>query len=247
MKSVWFRRFGAASDGAVKLVCFPHAGGAASSFLPLSRALSGRLDVLAVQYPGRQDRRREEPFDRIDLLAEALAEEVRPLTGEPYAFFGHSMGALVAYETLRRLGRDGLPAPLHLFVSGRGAPVPRPSVHDMLDSDAEVLAAVRGLGGTGVGVLDDPELRAMVMPALRADYRALGAYRWSAAEPLSVPVTALIGDSDPVVTVDEAAAWHDRTTGDFGLRVFTGGHFYLDAHLRDVADLVATGLLAAKT
>ncbi|GHB07927.1 thioesterase II family protein [Streptomyces termitum] len=244
MNSIWFRRFGTAPDGAVKLVCFPHAGGAASSYLPLVKALAGRLDVLAVQYPGRQDRRRERPFDSVDALAGALAEEVRPLTGGAYALFGHSMGAVVAYETLRRLLRDGLPAPRRLYVSGRGAPAPRPHVNDVLTTDAEVLAAVRALGGTVPDVLDDPELREMVMPALRADYGALGAYRWSGGAPLPVPVTALVGDRDPVVDTAASAGWRAHTTGGFDLRVFPGGHFYLDAHAAGVADLVVEGLAA---
>ncbi|GGY84610.1 thioesterase II family protein [Streptomyces omiyaensis] len=250
MNSIWFRRFAAAPGPAfdghpvTKLVCFPHAGGSASSYLPLARGLSGRLDVLAVQYPGRQDRRQERPFTDIHALADAVAEELRPLTGEPYALFGHSMGALLAYETLRRLAGGGAPAPRRLFVSGRGAPGPRANVHDALTTDAQVLTAVRALGGTGAGVLDDPELREMVMPALRADYRALGAYRWPGAVPLSVPVTALVGDADPVVSVDAVAGWSDRTDGPFDLRVFPGGHFYLDAHTPEIADLVVTGLLA---
>ncbi|MFJ7272317.1 thioesterase II family protein [Streptomyces sp. NPDC099050] len=229
----------------MRLVCFPHAGGAASAFLPLSRALGGRLDVLAVQYPGRQDRRREEPYRGIAAHADAIAEAMDPLTDGPYALFGHSMGAVLAYETARRLAAAGRPGPLRVFLSGRGAPSPRPGAHDRLGSDTEILNAVRGLGGTGHTVLDDPELLAMVMPALRADYGALGAYRWTAGSPLVSPLTVLVGDADPVVAVDEAAAWHDHTTGDFDLRVLPGGHFYLDDRTDEVRDIITTSLLVA--
>ncbi|MFG2896297.1 thioesterase II family protein [Streptomyces zaomyceticus] len=245
MDSTWFRRFSAAREDAVRLVCFPHAGGAASAFLPLSRALGEHLDVLAVQYPGRQDRRREEPYGSIAAHADALAEAVEPLTGEPYALFGHSMGAVLAYETARRLAAAGRPEPRRVFLSGRGAPSPEPGVHDRLGSDAAILGAVRGLGGTGPAVLDDPELLAMVMPALRADYGALGAYRWDGGAPLACPVTVLVGDADPVVAVEEAAAWHDHTAGGFDLRILPGGHFYLDERTEEVRDIVTTGLLAA--
>lgn len=229
----------------MRLVCFPHAGGTASTFLSLSRALGEHLDVLAVQYPGRQDRRRDDPYRSITAHADALAEAMGPLTESPYALFGHSMGAVLAYETARRLATAGRPGPRRVFLSGRGAPSPLPSTHDRLSNDTEILTAVRGLGGTGHTVLDDPELLAMVMPALRADYGALGAYHWSGGPPLSSPVTALIGDADPVVTVDEAAAWHNHTTGPFDLRILPGGHFYLDDRTDDVRDIITTSLLVA--
>ncbi|MET7718817.1 alpha/beta fold hydrolase [Streptomyces sp. NPDC005407] len=247
MHSEWLRRFGPASDNGIRLFCFPHAGGSASAFLPLTRALSalsGEVDVLAAQYPGRQDRRREPPVESITGLADALADEIRPLSGRPYAFFGHSMGAVVAYETARRLTQRGAPRPLRLFLSGRGAPAERPYTHDRLMHDAAVLAAIRRLGGTASRVLDDPEVLAMVMPALRADYGALGSYDWRPGAPLTAPVTVLIGDSDPVVTVDEAAAWCNHTSGGCELRVFPGGHFYLDGLADELAAVVLAGLPA---
>ncbi len=241
--SEWFRRFGPvggqspqAGDG-TRLFCFPHAGGAASAFLALARTLAPAVDVLAVQYPGRQDRRSEEPFTDIGRLADALADEVRRTGPAPYAFFGHSMGAVLAYETARRL--TDMPGPVHLFLSGRAAPGPTPNPHDQLGSDAEVLAAVRKLGGTTATVFDDPEILEMVMPTLRADYRALSSYTWTAGPALDVPFTVMVGDSDPVVTVDEASAWSRFTTARTDLRVYGGGHFYLDGSVAAVAGTVA--------
>ncbi|MEV7727463.1 alpha/beta fold hydrolase [Streptomyces sp. NPDC087917] len=242
--TTWLRRFGPAPADRPVLVCLPHAGGAASAYLPLSRALAGGLDVLAVQYPGRQDRRREQPFTALTDLADAVARAVAPLTGRPYAVFGHSMGAVVGYETVRRLAALGLPLPRRLYVSGRGAPTPVPAVHDRLVTDAQVLAAVAMLGGTGRAVLDDPEMLEMLLPTLRADYRALGSYGWSGGDPLPVPVTALIGDSDPVVTVAEAAGWRAQTRADFSLQVLPGGHFYLHEQLPRVAGVITDGLAA---
>ncbi|GHE57466.1 thioesterase II family protein [Streptomyces capitiformicae] len=249
MNRTWFRRFGPALEGGIRLVCFPHAGASATAYLGLSRSLadSRGLDVLAVQYPGRQDRRQEQPLRTIDELARSIADEFAPFTDRPYSFFGHSMGAVVAYETTRRLLERRLPGPERLFLSGRGAPGPRPSAHDRLDSDAEILAAVRRLGGTGSALLDDPELLDMVLPALRADYGALARYTTDAAEPLPVPLTALVGDADPVVPVDTATAWRARTSRDFALNVFTGGHFYLDAHPAEVAAVIASSLLTGST
>ncbi|MFG2877694.1 thioesterase II family protein [Streptomyces sp. NPDC048337] len=243
----WLRRFGPAHTGVPALVCFPHAGGAASAYLPLARALAPGLDVLAVQYPGRQDRRLEEPYAALTDLADAVARTLIPLTGRPYAVFGHSMGAVIGYETVRRLAALGLPLPQRLFVSGRGAPTARPAVHDRLVTDAQVLAAVRMLGGTGPAVLDDPEMLGMLLPALRADYRALGSYGWSGGDRLPVPVTALIGDSDPVVTVAEAGRWGEQTSADFSLHVMPGGHFYLQEQIGRVAGVITDGLAARST
>ncbi|MFD3792663.1 thioesterase II family protein [Streptomyces cyaneofuscatus] len=251
--SEWFRRFddpaGPVRPGprAPRLYCFPHAGGAASTFVPLARALTPRLDVLAAQYPGRQDRRRETPIADIGLLAEALADHVPVQEKVPYAFFGHSMGAVLAYEVARILRRRGVTGPAALVLSGRRAPTPEPSAHDGLRTDADILRAVRELGGTTPQVLRDPELREMVMPALRADYRAIGSYTWQPGPPLSVPFTVLVGDRDPVASVTEARAWQDFTTAPAPTHVFDGGHFFLDAHLPRVARTVldALGHLAA--
>ncbi|WP_238431874.1 thioesterase II family protein [Streptomyces cavernae] len=219
-------------------MCFPHAGGAASTYVPLSRALAPDLDVLAVQYPGRQDRRLEPPVADIGELADVLATEVHRELQGTYAFFGHSMGAVLAYETARLLRDRRAGGPTRLFLSGRRAPTIDPSPHDRMFTDADVLAAVRRLGGTIPAVLDDPDVRDMVMPALRADYRAVGTYSWRQGKPLDIPFSVYVGDSDPVATVQQAAAWRDFTTATTTVDVFTGGHFYLDAHLPAIAKAV---------
>ncbi|MFI6056400.1 thioesterase II family protein [Streptomyces violascens] len=248
MNSTWFRRFTTTEGDGPRLVCFPHAGGSATAYMQLARTLPADFDMVAVQYPGRQDRYREAPFTSVAPLVEAVAGELaRELTadpGRPYALFGHSMGALVAFETARLLARRELPGPQRLFLSGRGGPDVRTSIRYDLYDDAAVLAQVRRLGGTDQTMLDNPDVLEMVLPALRADYRALGAYRWSGGEPLATPITALIGDSDPVVTVEEARTWREHTSGDFAFKVFPGGHFYLTDHIDQVAATVTEGLLA---
>ncbi|MET9608847.1 alpha/beta fold hydrolase [Streptomyces sp. NPDC006512] len=249
MNNTWLRRFTTAAGNGPRLVCFPHAGGSATAYTNLARTLPADFDVVAVQYPGRQDRYLEAPFTALDPLVEAvageLARELAEDPGRPYALFGHSMGALVAFETARLLARDGLPGPQRLFLSGRDAPgLRKSSAHYRRFDDAAVLAEVRRLGGTDQTTLDNPEILEMVLPALRADYRALSTYSWGGGEPLTTAVTALVGDSDPVVTVQEALAWREHTSGPFALEVFSGGHFYLNDHLDQVASAVTEGLLA---
>ncbi|MCP3822752.1 alpha/beta fold hydrolase [Streptomyces sp. A3M-1-3] len=242
MGSPWFRRFGPAPHGDVQLFCFPHAGGAASTYVQLSRRLAPAVDVLAVQYPGRQDRRLEPAIEDIPRLADLITAEILPHTARPYAFFGHSMGAVLAYETARRVQARSAPGPLRTFLSGRSAPDPRPNPHDVMADDTAILAAIRRLGGTGAAVLQDPELVAMIMPALRSDYRALASYAWQPGAPVDTPLTVLVGDADPVVPIEETTGWREHFAGEVELNVFPGGHFYLDDNAGDVAEVVATGL-----
>ncbi|MEJ8668346.1 MULTISPECIES: thioesterase II family protein [unclassified Streptomyces] len=246
MDGQWFRRFGDPEPDALRLICFPHAGGAASAYRPLSRQLKPHIEVRAVQYPGRQDRRHEPPAAGIRELAAVVAGKLEDDDGAaPFAFFGHSMGALVAYETARLLEQRGARPPRRLFLSARAAPGPTPRPHDQLADDAAILTAVRRLGGTGAALFDDPELVAMVLPALRADYAALAGYSWTPGEPLQAPVTVLCGDADPVVSVAEADGWRTYTRAETEVRVFPGGHFYLDQWLGDVAEVVLSGVGSA--
>jgi surfactin synthase thioesterase subunit len=249
VNSTWFRRFTTVVGGGPRLVCFPHAGGSATAYKELTQALPPHFDVLCVQYPGRQDRFREEPFTSMASLVEAVAEELaREIAvdgSRPYALFGHSMGSLVAFETARVLARRQLPGPQRLFLSGRGGPETDSAPYHLYDDD-DVLADVRRLGGTEQGMLDDPDILELVMPALRGDYSALGTYRWSGGAALDVPVTALTGDSDPMMSVEDAHTWEPYTTGEFAVKVFPGGHFYLFDHLDGVAAAVTEGLLLAE-
>ncbi|WP_424210796.1 thioesterase II family protein [Streptomyces sp. BI20] len=247
MDSLWFRTVGQTADGhseALRLVCFPHAGGSAGTYVPLTRALAPEIEVRAVQYPGRQDRRRETPVADLLDLAGRIAERLHEAGPRPFAFFGHSMGALLAFETARALRAAGRPLPVRLFLSGRGAPTGSTNPHDVMPDDAAILRAVRMLGGAGAGLLEDPELRDLALPALRADYRALAAHDWRPEPPLEVPITVLTGREDPVVPTAEAARWAEQTTAAEDTRVFPGGHFYLDDHLADVADVVRERLRA---
>ncbi|POM22534.1 Linear gramicidin dehydrogenase LgrE [Actinomadura rubteroloni] len=236
--AAWIRRFHPGPEGVPLVVCLPHAGGSASFYHPLSAALAPHAEMLAVQYPGRQDRRSEPFAATIDELADRIAAALRPWRDRPLALFGHSMGALVAFETARRL--DDVPV---LFASGRRAPsLVRPETVHARD-DAGLLAELRHLAGTQAELLGDEELLGLILPSLRADYAALDAYRLPAdAEPLDCPVTVLVGDADPVTPVEEARAWEAHTTGPFDLRVLPGGHFFVADQRAAVAALILDGL-----
>ncbi|MFE3327516.1 thioesterase II family protein [Streptomyces sp. NPDC059176] len=236
-RNPWIRRFHPATDADRALVCFPHAGGCASSYLAFSTALSPAVDVLAVQYPGRQDRIDEACVDSIAELADAVTAELRPWADRPLMLFGHSMGATVAFEVALRLERAGI-VPLTVFVSGRAAPSTQ-RTQEAERGDAELVAELKALGGTDATVLEDEEVLQLALPAIRGDFRAVARYRYAGAPPLRAPVQAHVGLDDPRVTVEEARAWADHTSGGFALHTYPGGHFYLDEHAPRVIGAIA--------
>lgn len=251
----WVRRFhpapaapadaADAADGRrCRLVCLPHAGGTASFFFPFSQRLTGHADVLAIQYPGRQDRRREAPLETVEELVGAVHRALGPYEGLPLVLFGHSMGAVLAFELARRLEREGR-GPLGLIVSGRRAvDIPREDRVHTLGDDA-LIEEVRVLAGTDPGLLQDEEIRSMVLPALRADFRAVETYRYrpdGCAPPLRCPLSVLTGTADPRVSLEEAMGWRELTEGTFAFRAFPGGHFYLADQQDAVCEAVAGDL-----
>lgn len=240
--SAWLRKLRPEAHDGIHLVCLPHAGGAATYYFPLAQSLSPEIAVLAIQYPGRQDRRSEPALDRISQLAEGVAAALSLYADRPLAFFGHSMGAVVAYETALRLQDQGFDI-VHVFASGRRAPSRYRAESLHLTGDDAILRDLRLLGGTTAMALEDPELIAMVMPALRADYRAVETYRHVPGQRLQCPVTALIGDNDPRTSEEEGKAWADHTDGLFELKVLPGDHFYLNEQTATVAALVAERLI----
>lgn len=246
-QDLWFRRYHPAPDARTTLFCFPHAGGSATYYTPMSAMLAPEFAVAAVQYPGRQDRRSEALVPTLDELADRVADVIGPWLTGPAAFFGHSMGAIVAFEVARRLQARGGPQPSVLFASGCRAPsrVRDDGVHRR--GDAGVVEELRSMGGTDARVLAEPELLEMVLPAMRNDYRAIETYRQEAGVRIGAPVVVLGATDDARTSVDEARAWHGHTTAAPGAEhFFEGGHFYLEGHARDVVRIVAEELRASE-
>lgn len=226
----WIRRFFPAPDATHRLVCLPHAGGAAGAFHSWARALSPRVDVLAVQYPGRQDRHAESLLGSVHELADGVVSALEPWTDRPYSLFGHSMGASVAFEAARTLQARGA-GPAVIILSGRGAPPPAPETgwRHLLDDDA-LKREVEQLGGTMPGVLTDPELAQIVLPVVRSDYRAAETY-WAPPEAVvRCSIVGLLGSDDPLVSPEQARDWRRHTSVAFELHILPGNHFFLDRH-----------------
>ncbi|EGX61485.1 thioesterase [Streptomyces zinciresistens K42] len=243
--TAWLRRV-PAPGARIRLVCLPHAGGAAGFFHEWAARTPPEIEVVPVQYPGRQDRLHDPLPATMDELADAVTRAVlHELPDDlPLALFGHSMGSSVAYEVARRLENAPGRAPARLFVSGRTRPrlraerAPRPA-----PTDQQILDHVRLLDPAGAAVYEHPDLREMIMPALRADFGLLAAYRPARLHRLGIPVTACGGDRDPVCAVEDLKAWADVTTGELEIRAFEGGHFYLTPRREEVLALVADRLV----
>ncbi|MFJ1759420.1 thioesterase II family protein [Amycolatopsis sp. NPDC088138] len=237
--AAWVRRFHDATGSTARLVCFPYAGGSASFFHPVSARFSPGTEVVALQYPGRQDRRREPCIDDLGKLADEIADRLATLSAKPTVFFGHSMGAVLAFETAYRLEQAGTNAPATVVASGRRAPSTRREdrVHER--DDEGLIAELRLLNGTDSAVFGDDELLQLALPSIRGDYTAIETYRCEPGRRIAAPIAVLTGDSDPKTTLAEAEAWREHTEGAFTLRVFAGGHFFLADHQADVTAEIA--------
>jgi len=212
----------------IRLFCFPHAGGGASAFRDWPADLPPSIEVCAVQLPGRENRITERPFTDLKALVSVLGRSLEPHLALPFAFFGHSMGALVAFELARELRRRRHAAPAHLFVSGRGAPGAlgrSQRLHHL--PDGRLVARLRRMGGTPAAVLKDTELLRLVLPAFRADLTLCETYEADDEAPLDCPLTAFSGMSDDDADRRALATWGRHVRARFQIRRFSGGHFFL--------------------
>jgi medium-chain acyl-[acyl-carrier-protein] hydrolase len=231
----------------LRLFCFPYAGGGASVYRSWGDELPAEIDVCPVQLPGREGRIREPAARSMDELVDATAEGLAAeLDAGPFALFGHSMGAVAAYELARRRRDAGAPEPLHLFASARSAPgTPRldEPIHDL--PPERFRQRLRELDGTPAQVLAHPELMALLEPLLRADFAVNETWEPQPAEPLSCPLTAVGGLGDDHVPRQHLEAWRGATRGAFKLHLLPGDHFFLNGPARgDLLRIVARGLLA---
>jgi surfactin synthase thioesterase subunit len=229
------------------LVCFPHAGGGLPAYRPWAALLGDQVELRTIVLPGRGSRWHEPPLTRMDdVVADAMAQ-LRPLPAGPFAFFGHSFGALVAYELCRRHFPEPATGPRLLFVSGRRPPHLR-SRHEAAHSlpDKEFIGYLSTLGGMPPEVLADRELTDALLPAVRADIMINETHDPPRSLPLRVGVSALLGANDPLVSVADMLCWRDTTIGSFRLRVFPGGHFYLGAEPRPLLTAISEDLAGAQ-
>lgn len=233
----WIRNL--ATPSPLRLICFPHAGGGAAAYR--NWVIPG-VAVCPIVLPGHEDRLGETPLNRLTDLVREISLALLAAHDRPFAFFGHSMGALLAFETARSLRREGRGGPVHLFVSGHEAPdLPEDDEPRHLLPDDALMAHLYDLGGTPAEVLAERELMELLLPTIRADYAVCETRVHREEPPLATPLTVLAGRLDDIAQ-EELDAWWRHSEHPAGLHWFDGGHFYTQEHPREVCAVIAETL-----
>jgi medium-chain acyl-[acyl-carrier-protein] hydrolase len=229
--------------GRIRLFCFPYAGGGATSYRKWPTVLADEAEIFAIQPPGREERLGEPAYlDLTSLLAE-LVPRLLPYLDVPFAFFGHSMGALICAEAARTLSTAHGRAPAHLFVSGSQVLyLAQDGTKRYLLPDDELVEGIRELNGTPEELLRHPEMRDILLQLFRADFSVLGTYSYQPGPRLTCPITVLAGDSDPLVSADGLRAWQDMTIAATDIEIFPGDHFYLQSSEASLLAVIADRL-----
>lgn len=232
----------------LRLFCFPYAGAGASVFRLWSTQAPETLEVCCIQPPGREGRLKEPCFTRLEPLVDALVPTLAPYLDRPFAFFGHSVGALISFEVARQLRRDATSnsstyRPVHLFLSGRQAPQLPPldaPIHQL--PEPEFLEQLRRYNGTPEVVLQSAELMSLFLPILRADLAINETYTYTAEPPLDCPISVFAGSQDHLVNSDALNAWQKQTDRAFRVQMFPGDHFYLKHQHKALLQAIAEDL-----
>ena len=227
----------------MRLFCFPYAGGAAHLFHGWSNMLPQDVEVCAVNLPGRAQRMQERPYRRLARLVDDACEGLRPDLDRPFALFGHSMGALIAFEAARCLRAKYGAQPVHLFVSGRRPPQLSNStsqIHNLADN--EFLDELKRMGGAPTEIFGYSDVMELMAPVIRADFEMVETYLYYEGEKLSCPITALGGMDDPDIPPDCLEQWGIHTTANFSMHWFPGDHFFIHSARRFVLGCLAAEL-----
>jgi surfactin synthase thioesterase subunit len=234
----WFARTAVRSPR-LRLFCFPSAGRGASGYVNWRPLFPEPIEVLPTRLPGREGRLREQPITRFPELLERLAEHIEPLLDVPFAFFGHSLGALVGFELARRLRARGRPLPMLLMVAARSAPHLRtttPIYH--LPQDQFLRAIQDRYGQFHEDILKCQDIVDRSVPALRADFTLFDTYVYTEAAPLECPIRAYGGSQDTMISSPDLEAWNVHTAGRFTYRRFDGPHFFFEKDEHILAQLI---------
>jgi len=242
-RSKWFMVYQHNSAATLRLFCFPYGGGNSAAFHAWPGLLSKNVEVWCALLPGRGVRLGEKPITDLRIMVEELKNAIRPLLEKPYALFGHSMGALLAFELARGLQTLGLPLPRHIFLSGHPAPhLPKHGKKRHMLSDDEFVEDVKKLGGIPKELANNKEALEILLPALRADIRAYETHRYVDGPPLPCSTSAFGGLQDVDVPRDSLEQWRSLVSGSFSVQMFPGDHFFLNSARESVTEQVARKL-----
>ena len=215
----------------IRLIAAPYAGGSSTAFRTWRNYLPADVALYSVELPGRCNRFHEPFIQSMDGLLQQLEDAVAPHLDQPFALFGHSLGAAVMFEFARRLEKSAATRPIRLILSGQRAfhrPPPRPPIYDL--GDDAFLAEIQRYGGTPHGLFEDEELRSMFLPLLRADFTLGETYVYHEGPPLETDLSAYGGLEDEEIDATDVKAWERYTSGRFNCRMFPGNHFFIHQH-----------------
>ena len=231
-------------DAQFRLICFPYAGGGASAFKDWADVTPQHIELCVVQLPGREERLGEPLMTDMSALVDVLTEEIMAYTDRPFAFFGHSMGAIISYEVACRLRAKGITGLEHLFVSARAAPQMEGNVESFgsLDNDQFIERLHQIYGAVPEAIRENVELQNVFLPILRADVELLETHTDVASNRLECPISALGGSSDPAISPTMLAGWRDRTSAKFVQHEFSGDHFFIHAEREAVMAVIVDSL-----
>ncbi len=241
----WLVRFRSKPSARLRLFCLPYAGGGASAYFKWASEIHSEIELVAVQLPGREERIRENPLNRVADVVDQLVGAIGSNQDRPYALFGHSLGAFIAFETARALLDRGYPGPSHLFVSAQRAPHCRyryPNVHHLPD-EFLIGELLQRWNGIPAGILNEPDLLNLLLPAMRADVRMVETYVYTPGTKLELPISVFGGDSDDTVTREELLAWQEHSRGRFHLTMIPGSHFFLRSRHEQIVKAISAELL----
>jgi len=224
----WLVQLDSSASANLHLYCFPYAGGSSNIFRRWPLYVPPKVKVIPVELPGHGKRLTEEPITDLAHIVEEMGVSIGEELRAPFAFYGHSMGALLAFELTRYLGHHALPLPRHLFVSAHLAPhnsSDREVIYDLPEND--FVRRIRDMNGTPAEVLENKELRDLFLPLLRADFRVCETYSYLDHPTLDIPITAFCGEDDADVTPSGMQEWRNHTLESFQLQIVPGGHFFI--------------------
>lgn len=231
----------------LRVFCFPYSGASASIFLSWLNDIPELIEICPVQLPGRGNRVAEPLIHRLDVIVECTLEGISSYFDTPYIFFGHSFGALLSFELARLIRKTSYPSPIHLFLSGHGAPhLPDlyPKIHHLPHD--QLIQKLDEFNGMSKEILSNVELMEMIIPVIRADFEVCETYQYLEEQPLKIPISAYGGIEDPFVSRSDLEGWQRQTEEKLVIRMFPGDHFYintsknilLNAFLREISKYI---------
>ena len=228
----------------IKLFCFPHLGGSASIYYQWKTMIHKNIEIIPIELAGRGERNKEPFCKNFKELLLDISIQITNNHLEKYAFFGHSMGALIAYEIMYQLLNQGFPPPIHIFFSGSNPPSHKSDIFFKQLNENDLINELKKIGGISETIFEYPELVEVILPIIQADYKVMNTYNFtSQIKKMKNDVTIILGENDSTIIYEEIAKWRLLTIGKCSIYFMKGEHFYINSNLKDLLKLIELKLL----